>query len=331
MSLTFENRYVIGVVVFMVTLLFCKNVLECVQACMQVWQSCQCFDLFFCPCVHYGHAELLKNTLVAMLLVFSVGQPLFLVLIKKTTESMLARESFWTVNMAYLELNTTAFAHTTILSSPPTPPGPVSGAVSGTVFVTASETDGLLLVMPFTLAAACTTWMWVSLRQAGCFDADPEWGPDLFADPRMQVYELLYAFEVFALLCALLSLSSDPAPVEYTLVYALVLCFLLLFFCSQSRRSGATNQTEQTISMVLFSILSTLVSFFVVQHWSGGCASKRTSGMFLVVVLPALAIFHMSTTETTRAGNVILIRTCVSCSCSLYFAVLAASNPNQWC
>ena len=36
MQLTFENNYVIAVVVFMLTMLFCKNMLECIQACIHV-------------------------------------------------------------------------------------------------------------------------------------------------------------------------------------------------------------------------------------------------------------------------------------------------------
>jgi hypothetical protein len=32
---------------------------------------------------------------------------------------------------------------------------------------------------------------------------------------------------------------------------------------------------EHTLSMLMFSLLSTLVSFFAVQHWSGGCSSKH--------------------------------------------------------
>lgn len=335
MSLTFENRYVIGLVVFMVTLLFCKNVLECVNACMQVWQSCVCHDFFFCPCVHYGHAELLRHTFLALMLVFSVGQPIFLVSAKKITESILGRESFWTVNLLYLEFNASAFSHNRGLTRSVAAPVQVSdirvSSPSQMFFFTTAETDGLLVVMPFTLAAACTTWMWISLRQASSFDQDPEWGPDLFADPRMQIYELLYSLEVFCMLCAFLSLVADPAPIEHTFVFAMVLSFLLLFFCAQSRKNNTTNQTEQTISMVLFSILSTLVSFYVVQHWSGSCATKRSSGLMLVLVLPVLAICHMSTTEATRAGTVILLRTCVSCLCSLYFLLLATLNPNSWC
>jgi peptidoglycan/LPS O-acetylase OafA/YrhL len=170
-----------------------------------------------------------------------------------------------------------------------------------------SEIDVVLVVMPFTLAAASSTWTWVSLQHQEFFKSDPEWGPELFSDPRMLLYELLYCFEVFALLCALLSLSADPAPVEYTFVTALLLTFLVLFFCAQSHQQRVADQAEHTISMIVFSILSSLVSFFVVQHWSGGCPTKRSSGLLLVVVVLTLAIFHMSTREDTTAGTVILL------------------------
>jgi hypothetical protein len=328
MLLTFENHYVVAVVVFMLSMLFCKHMLECVQTCIHVWQSCaspMCQDLCFCPCVHYGHAELLRHSLLAALLFFSVGQPILLLIIKRITENMLERQSFWTVNVGYVLINTTAFQHTSNAT------GAAASTPEGASRLSFSELDGLFLVMPFTLAAACTTWMWVSLRHVSFFQSDPEWGPELFSDPRMQLYELLYALEVFALLFALLSLVADPAPVEYILVYAMLLSFLLLYFCSQSRRHGAAHHTEHTLSMLMFSLLSTLVSFFVVQHWSGGCSSKRSAGVLLICVLPALAICHMSTTEDTRAGNIILLRTFVSCTCSLYFVLLASLNPNSWC
>jgi hypothetical protein len=36
MLLTFENHYVVAVVIFMLSMLFCKNLLECIQACILV-------------------------------------------------------------------------------------------------------------------------------------------------------------------------------------------------------------------------------------------------------------------------------------------------------
>jgi hypothetical protein len=63
MLLTFENHYVVAVVIFMVSMLFfCKNLLECIQACIQVSRSLICMDLLFCPCVYQSHAELLRES-----------------------------------------------------------------------------------------------------------------------------------------------------------------------------------------------------------------------------------------------------------------------------
>jgi hypothetical protein len=324
MMLTFENHYVVAVLIFMVSMLFCKNLLECIQACIQVSQSLFCKELLFCPCVYQSHAELLRESVLKVLLVFSIFQPLVLLLVKKISEAFSEQKSFWTVNVGYVVINADAFTHSKNETPVFLTPEP------GVVF-SVSEIDVVLVVMPFTLAAASTTWTWVSLQHQEFFKADPDWGPELFSDPRMLLYELLYCFEVFALLCALLSLSADPVPLEYTLVTALLLSFLVLFFCAQSHQQRIADQAEHTISMIVFSILSSLVSFFVVQHWTGGCPTKRISGLLLVVVVLMLAILHMSTREDTTAGTVILLRTVVSSSCSLYFVVLAAQDPNSWC
>ena len=44
MQLAFDNNYVVGVVVFMVTMLFCKNMLECMQTLIHVWEAVMCKD-----------------------------------------------------------------------------------------------------------------------------------------------------------------------------------------------------------------------------------------------------------------------------------------------
>ena len=47
MQLNFEKHYVVAVVVFMLTILFCKNMLECMQTCIQVSQALMCRHLGF--------------------------------------------------------------------------------------------------------------------------------------------------------------------------------------------------------------------------------------------------------------------------------------------
>jgi hypothetical protein len=104
MLLTFENHYVVAVVIFMVSMLFCKNLLECIQACIQVSQSLICKNLLFCPCVYQSHAELLRESVLKVLLGFSIFQPLILLLVKKISESTLEHKSLWTGNVGYLVL-----------------------------------------------------------------------------------------------------------------------------------------------------------------------------------------------------------------------------------
>jgi hypothetical protein len=38
---------------------------------------------------------------------------------------------------------------------------------------------------------------------------------------------------------------------------------------------------------------------------------------------------HMSVTEETRAGHVILMRTLLSCACSLYFVIMLTVDANS--
>jgi len=328
MLLTFDNHYVIAVIVFMVAMLFCKNLLECINACIQVSQVFMCEECMICPCIHLTSLELLRSFLVKALLLFSIFQPVILLLVKKTAESFQEHKSMWTVNAVNVMLHPSAFKH----SINSTEALEVSASMTQeSLSLSFSEIDVVLLVMPFTLISASSTWTWVSLQHQDFFNGDPEWGPELFCDQRMLLYELLYSVEVFTLLCSLLFLTADPAPVDYTIVYSLLMTVLLLFFSSHSRQPKNADATDNAIRMIIFSILSSLVSFFVVQHWSGPCPTKRSSGLLLVFVVLTLAILHSSAREETRAGSIILLRTVVSFTCSLYFVLLVGQNPNAWC
>ena len=325
MELSFENRHVVAIVVFMVALLFCKNLLQCVQACMQVWQACAESLCHECPCVHHGHAELLRGCCSAALLTWSVGQPLLLLLVKSAADVLRGRQGFWTVHFVHVGVNVSAFPHKR--SGSLAPPG---ADVAQALTLAQSEADGLLLVMPFALCAACTTYTWCSMRAAGDFKSDPAWDADLFQDRRMQLYEMLYALETCLLLAALLALTADPAPLEYTLVCAVLATFILLYFGAQSRCHASSRASESFISMLLFATLNTLLSSFVAQHWAGAYPVKVSAACMLCLTALLLAGLHMTTSEDMLAGRVILCRTLVSCAGSAYFAALLAGDANSW-
>ena len=67
------------------------------------------------------------------------------------------------------------------------------------------------------------------------------------------------------------------------------------------------------------------------EHWSTGCAAKRSSGVLLLLTVVLLAVMHMITHEHTAAGTVILLRTLVTNACSLFFIVFLTQYPNSLC
>jgi hypothetical protein len=56
------------------------------------------------------------------------------------------------------------------------------------------------------------------MKAAGEFAKDPMWDTELFSNRRMQLYEVVYALEMFLMFFALLTLTADPAQGEYTFV-----------------------------------------------------------------------------------------------------------------
>ena len=320
MELSFENHHVVAVVVFMVALLFCKQVLECMHSLLQVWQGC----VASACCCNYGQEELLRGGLLAALLTFSVCQPIIFVLVKAAGNAFRGRQGFWTVNFMQIQVNASAFPHRHSLAEALRRP------MQDSVSVSYTPVDGLLLVMPFALCAFCTTYTWFSMKATGDFSTDPAWDAELFQNRRMQLYEALYALETWFLLFVLLALTADPSQLEYTLVCALLAKFILMYFSAQSRCKSSSDRTsESVISIMLFATLNMLLSSFVTQHWAGGHLVKVLSAGMLSAATLLLAGLHMSVTEDTRAGHVILFRTLLSCSCSLYFAGLLAVDTNN--
>jgi len=320
MELSFENHHIVAIVVFMVALLFCKQMLECVHSMLSVWQTCAATTC----CFHYGQQELLRRGLTAALLTFSVCQPIMFVLVNFAANALRGRAGYWTVNFVHIEFNASAFPHRHSQSESLRRPLPSS------VSVDLTPVDGLLLVMPFALCAFCTTNTWLGMQAGGGFNSDPRWDSELFQSRRMQLYEALYALETNVLLFALLSLTADPSQLEYTLVCALLATFILMYFSAQSRcRSAADSASESVISIFMFAALNTLLSAFVTQHWTAGQPVKLFSAAVLAMTTILLAGLHMSVDENTSAGHVILFRTLLSCACSLYFAVLLAVDANS--
>ena len=146
MELSFENHHLVAVVVFMAVLLFCNQVLECLKSCASLWQTCAANF----GCCHYGHEELLRGGLLALLLSFSVLQPVIFVLVKFAGNALRGSQGFWTVNFVHVNFNVSAFPHKHTASQALRP-------LADSVSVASTSVDGLLLIMPFALCACCST------------------------------------------------------------------------------------------------------------------------------------------------------------------------------
>ena len=63
MEMNFGNEHVVAVVGFMLALLFCKQMLECMHSLLQVWQSCAAYA----ACCDYGQEHILRGGMLAAL------------------------------------------------------------------------------------------------------------------------------------------------------------------------------------------------------------------------------------------------------------------------
>ena len=201
MDLSFENHYIVGIVIFMLTMIFCTQVLKCITRALECSEKCcvACLDTLTCPCVHYGHKEMLRITTMAIIYTFSVGQP-FLLLIMRQIMSLNDQEPLWTVNFVWEAINRTQFEHQhndTIHEH---------SAHPSSVNIDVKEVDTIFIIMPFALSSSLSTWSWLGLHQAGYFSSDPMWDPDLFKDVNMQLYGLCYIVEQY---------TSTPNSITY--------------------------------------------------------------------------------------------------------------------
>jgi hypothetical protein len=187
-----EAYLVIGVLMFMASLLFCKSLLECVQALMHVLSECSgCAGNCECVSLNYGEKRSAREVLMILLVLWSIGKPCLLILGPLLGEFVLGQPPQWTVVFVQVVLNTSRFAHKQgpdeTLNHSLHKAGP---AGENDVQVQIREVEGLVLVMPFALLSASSTWTWVGLKNDGFFADDQVWDQELFTSRGMQLYEV---------------------------------------------------------------------------------------------------------------------------------------------
>ena len=326
-----EAYLVIGVLMFMASLLFCKSLLECVQTLMHVLAECSgCAGNCECVSMNYGEKRSAREVLMILLVLWSVGKPCLLILGPLLGEFVLARPPQWTVVFVQVVLNTSRFAHKQGPDATQNRSLHRAGPASGNdVQVQMREVEGLVLVMPFALLSASSTWTWVGLKNDGFFAGDQVWDQELFTSRGMQLYEILYGFEIYSLLFSLLSIAGDPVSVEDVSLTTLSVTLSLLYFFAYSR-SRSQAFAENMFGMMLLASMSCVLGIFLIAHMRV-CGIQQSAAAVAVTLVLCLSLTHVSNKDEMHAGSVILLRTLFSCVASLYFVVLSAANSNSVC
>lgn len=323
MRLDFDNDYIVAVVVFMIFLIFCKQIFECLSsfcACSE-----QCFKTcshFTCMCLHHEQEECVRMFLISMIVVFSFIQPLLLIAVHAYRQSNDPNESSWTSIFVDFDVR--------VGNQSSVPKNHSMMMITDTVHVSMKsyEVDNLMLIMPFSLSCTSSTWAWLTLKSNNVFQSDPMWDDGLFGDNKgLWVYETMYHVEFFFLLLCTIVISMQPVDLNLVVMMSLLLSIICFIFFRVGRLS-VSNDSEQTQMFVLFALMCTLISVKVGQNIRPSLVSLTTGGL-LMVSLPCLLLQYTRMQGEWKAGNVVLMRTLYANLHSFVFLLLLLVGENQ--
>ena len=329
-----EASFAAGVLAFMAALVFCRSLLECAHGAAKLVgaavDACAgCAGCAGCG-LHYGDRESARHAVLALLVAWGVGKPCVLLLAPLVREWAAGAPPRWTVVFAEVALNVSAVARGGEFENGTRAQAQAQAQTgAGVAALTVRRADGLTLVMPFALLSASSTWTWVTLKGEGFFDADQAWDAELFAHRGMQVYEVLYALEVYALLFALLCLAGEPVALGDAALAGATLTLALFYFFAGSR-SRAQGPADSVFGAALLALVAVVAGAFAAGH-PRGCWVQQGGAAVLAAALLGLALAHATGPEERAAGEVILLRTLISSAAGAYFAALAAADRDALC
>lgn len=295
MSIVFGSEYTVVVTVFVVALCFCKSVMECVQMGMLIATHCplehcsyQCrFDLFL-----YGRFALLF---------YSGTQPIFVCMAPFMRQL---------ISGVYPE------SHVAILETAQLNVSSISTDDDFLAKAHAVVFDLQFAVVPFSVAAAVSTAIWLNLSRDGLFKSDPTWDEALFEDERIWLYEIAYYAELLAMCVALIVASSVAQSAAQTWYTGCSFTAILIFFAAAARYSNRSH-AGVFMSTIAFSMQCAMLVSFAISETDASCVIAVVCSVTLVMAVSILSVLHYSAAGQLSAGSIILARTLVSNTCSL--------------
>ena len=113
-----HSSYVIIIAVFTFLLFFCKQLVECINACLLTVQlctnnSCICPEIFSCGNCNltYSKKEILYVICVSTTVLFSLSQPLFLLGVELMSSSFFDHKRYFSVNILTISFDAESIKH----------------------------------------------------------------------------------------------------------------------------------------------------------------------------------------------------------------------------
>lgn len=317
MAVEFRNEYVAGVVIFVIGIMFCKSVLECIQIAVSLCHHFDCLCDYQCR-VNLHHYS--KSTL----LIFSMTQPIILCTV---ASFVYAIKGYYPVSeVDFLEMDS-EFRQVRSANQSNCFQEHCASELDFRVHadnmllsVKYVNVDTRLVVIPFSLAACVSTSAWLNLGKRGAFENDPTWDENLFEDDRIWMYEMLYYAETLGMTVAMLCCSSIPKSLSEILYTGMTVTSLMIFFASASRYQ---NRTQAGIFMcaTTFSLLCSILASFVFTTLDTACTLPVLCGVTYICAVMGQSLFHYMAAGSCSAGAVLLVRTLSSNICLLVLIV----------
>jgi len=322
MRLDFENDYIVAVVVFMIFLIFCKQIFECMSSfCVCSEQCFKTCSQFTCVCLHHDQEECVRIFLISSIVLFSFVQPLLFIGAHAYRHNNGIESYAWTSTFVDFDVQ----VHNRSSAKQNNSMTLIDDNVR--VSMKAYEVDNLMLLLPFSLSCMSSTWAWLTLKSNDVFSSDPLWDDSLFDENKsLWVYETLYYVEFFFLLFGTLVISMQPVDLNLAVMMSLSLSIICFIFFRVGRLN-VSNDSEQTQLFILFALMSTLVSVKVGQNVRPSVASLISGGL-LMVSLPCLLLQYTRMQAEFKAGNVVLMRTLFANLHLFVFLMLMLSVQN---
>ena len=311
MAVEFTNEHVVGVTGFVLAVFFCRGLVDCIQTAIVLCDGCPLWT-----CHHGCH----KNLMVGFKLVlfsFNAVQPVIMSLAAPVRAAFAGEPPLSRVFVVNLSVNVTSL----------TGDEPVHTITTGSL----SALDLRFAAIPFSMLACISTAVWVNLGKDGVFNQDPLWDCDFFADnERIWLYETVYYAELLLMCVALVATSTLPQTAAETLYLSMTITALLMFFASTSRYQNR-SQAGMCMSTTAFALLCAIISSFALTGIDTSCALAVLAGTALVGIVISTATFHYIAAGSFKTGNILLVRTLLSNTCSVILIATLAVGRTSSC